>query len=353
MLMRSVCFILLAVLLFSLSACEPSHQQQKQASAAKDEKKDIIPLSSEKADGAEGWLNNSTILYTASNPTKTELFAYRIFTGKAKKLYQTDGQIVDVQINEREQMILLQITHSQKTAVVLLNAEGETLYEKDYETYELEAAWNQYDPYQMMVTEFNENWDFHTYQVNAKKDESFLSPVQVPFIHWTSKNTFDYVKEGRDDKTGPLYTFDTASKTEQKLEDDVLFFDSFHQMSFTVKSASGGKGTYQFKTPQSTSPVTAKWPLQAKYTNLAPMEYDYDEAGGLFYTFKQSGDAYKLAAINVASGETKDLVSLREMEPIQISPNRKYALYGFHFEQIILLKSHETKQLIIDQKEME
>lgn len=245
--MRSVCFILLAVLLFSLSACEPSHQQQKQASAAKDEKKDIIPLSAEKADGAEGWLNNSTILYTASNPTKTELFAYRIFTGKAKKLYQTDGQIVDVQINAREQMILLQITHSQKTAVVLLNAEGETLYEKDYETYELEAAWNQYDPYQMMVTEFNENWDFHTYQVNAKKDESFLSPVQVPFIHWTSKNTFDYVKEGRDDKTGPLYTFDTASKTEQKLEDDVLFFDSFHQMSVTVKSASGGKGTYQLK----------------------------------------------------------------------------------------------------------
>lgn len=167
--MRSVCFILLAVLLFSLSACEPSHQQQKQASAAKDEKKDIIPLSAEKADGVEGWLNNSTILYTASNPTKTELFAYRIFTGKAKKLYQTDGQIVDVQINAREQMILLQITHSQKTAVVLLNAEGETLYEKDYETYELEAAWNQYDPYQMMVTEFNENWDFHTYQVNAKK----------------------------------------------------------------------------------------------------------------------------------------------------------------------------------------
>lgn len=191
--MRSVCFILLAVLLFSLSACEPSHQQQKQASAAKDEKKDIIPLSAEKADGVEGWLNNSTILYTASNPTKTELFAYRIFTGKAKKLYQTDGQIVDVQINAREQMILLQITHSQKTAVVLLNAEGETLYEKDYETYELEAAWNQYDPYQMMVTEFNENWDFHTYQVNAKKDESFLSPVQVPFIHWTSKNTFDLI----------------------------------------------------------------------------------------------------------------------------------------------------------------
>lgn len=73
-------------------------------------------------------------------------------------------------------MILLQITHSQKTAVVLLNAEGETLYEKDYETYELEAAWNQYDPYQMMVTEFNENWDFHTYQVNAKKRRIFLKP---------------------------------------------------------------------------------------------------------------------------------------------------------------------------------
>ncbi len=46
--MRSVCFILLSALLFSLSACEPSHQQQKQASAAKDEEKDIIPLSAEK-----------------------------------------------------------------------------------------------------------------------------------------------------------------------------------------------------------------------------------------------------------------------------------------------------------------
>ncbi|MDU0154313.1 YqgU-like beta propeller domain-containing protein [Bacillus cabrialesii] len=351
--MRSVCFILLSALLFSLSACEPSHQQQQQASAAKDEEKDIIPLSAEKADGAEGWLNDSTILYTASDPTKTKLYAYRIFTGKAKKLYQTDGQIVDVQINPRKQMILLQITHSHKTAVVLLDAKGEPLYQKDYETYELEAAWNQYDPYQIMVTVFSENWDFHTYQVDAKKDESFLSPVQVPFIHWTSKNTFVYVKEGRDDKSGPLYTFDTASKAEQKLEDDVFYFDSFHQMSFTVKQASGEKGTYQFITPQTKSPVTAEWPLQMKYTSLAPMEYDYDEAEGLFYTFKQIGDAYKLATVNVATGKAKDLFSLPRMEPIQISPNGKYALYGFHFEQIILLKSHETKQLIIDQKEME
>ncbi|MEI1422089.1 hypothetical protein EFK13_12625 [Bacillus cabrialesii] len=353
MLMRSVCFILLSALLFSLSACEPSHQQQQQASAAKDEEKDFIPLSAEKADGAEGWLNDSTILYTASDPTKTELYAYRIFTGKAKKLYQTDGQIVDVQINPRKQMILLQITHSHKTAVVLLNAKGEPLYQKDYETYELEAAWNQYDPYQIMVTVFSENWDFHTYQVDAKKDESFLSPVQVPFIHWTSKTTFDYVKEGRDDKSGPLYSFDTASKAEQKLEDDVLYYDSFHQMNFTVKAASGEKGTYQFNTPQTKSPAKAEWPLQTKYTSLAPMEYDYDEAEGLFYTFKESGDAYKLATVNVATGKAKDLFSLPRMEPIQISPNGKYALYGFHFEQIILLKSHETKQLIIDQKEME
>ncbi|NTU25101.1 hypothetical protein HPX95_02690 [Bacillus tequilensis] len=350
--MRSVCFILLSALLFSLSACEPSHQQQ-QASAAKDEGKDIIPLSAEKADGAEGWLNDSTILYTASDPTKTELYTYRIFTGKAKKLYQTNGQIVDVQINPRKQMILLQITHSHKTAVVLLNAKGELLYQKDYETYELEAAWNQYDPYQMMVTVFSENWDFHTYQVNAKKDESNLSPVQVPFIHWTSKNTFDYVKEGRDDKSGSLYTFDTETKTEQKLEDDVLFFDSFHQMSFTVKSDSEEKGMYQFKTPQTKYPVTVEWPLQTKYTSLAPMEYDYDEGEGLFYTFRESGDAYKLAAVNVATGKAKDLFSLPEMEPIQISPNGKYALYGFHFEQIMLLKTHETKQLIIDHKEME
>ncbi|MCO4850148.1 YqgU-like beta propeller domain-containing protein [Bacillus vallismortis] len=351
--MRLVCFMLLSALLFSLMACEPSHQQQKQASMAKDEEKDIIPLSAEKADGAEGWLTNSIILYTASDPTKTELFSYSIFTGKAKKLYRTDGQIVDVQINSRQQMILLQITHSHKTAVVLLNAKGETLYQKEYETYELETAWNQYDPYQMMITVFSENWDFHTYQVNAKKDDSTLSPVQVPFIHWTSKSTFDYVREGRDDKSGSLYSFDTASKTEQKLGDDVLFLDSFHQMSFTVKSASGQKGTYQFTSPQLKSPVTAELPLQTKYTSLAPMEYDYDEAKGLFYTFKKSGDAYKLAAVNVASGKAKDMFSLQEMEPIQISPNGKYALYGFHFEQIISLKTHKMKQLIIDQKEME
>lgn len=102
-----------------------------------------------------------------------------------------------------------------------------------------------------------------------------------------------------------MYTFDTASKAEQKLEDDVLFCDSFHQMSFTVKPASGEKGTYQFKTLQTKSPVTAEWPLQMKYTSLAPMEYDYDEAKGLFYTFKESGDAYKLAAVNVTSGKGK------------------------------------------------
>ncbi|MEC1750031.1 YqgU-like beta propeller domain-containing protein [Bacillus mojavensis] len=352
--MRSVCLILLSALLVCLSACEPSHQQQKQAATAKSEEKEIVPLPAGKADGAEGWLNNNTILYTASDPTKTELLAYQIFNGKTEKLYQTDGQIVDVQINPKEQMILLQITHSQQTAVVLMNHKGETLYQKEYETYELEAAWNQYDPYQMMVTVFTENWDFNTYYVDAKTDKSALSPIQVPFVHWTSKNTFDYLKEGRNDKEGPLYTYDIASEKEKKLEEDVLYFDSFHDMSFTVKADSGENGLYEFTSPQSNGEaVTAEWKLQTKYTSLAPMEYDYEEAGGLFYTFKESGDAYKLSAIDMKSGKMQDLFTLPEMEPIQVSPNGKYALYGFHFERMISLKSHEIKPIIIDKKEME
>ncbi|MCG8397855.1 hypothetical protein LWS67_15130 [Bacillus atrophaeus] len=346
--MRFVYFILLSALMFSLSACEPSHQQQKQALASDKTEKDIIPLKNGKADEVEGWLNDHTILYTASDPTKSELFAYDLFKGKAQKLYETEGQMVDVQINENRHMILLQITHNQRTAIVLLDQNGKKLYDKNYETYELEAAWNQYNPYQIMITVFTQDWDFDTYVVDAKKGHSKESPIQVPFIHWTSADTFEYIKNGKNNDSGPLYTYDLNTKREKKQLDDVLAIDSFQNMRLAVKSASDENGTFIFQWPGADSSVTYELPLQKKYSSLSPMEYDYDESGRLFYTFTQSGGAYKLIEVDLESKKKRDILDSAEMEPIQISPNGQFALYGYQFDRIISLKTHKVEPIITE-----
>ncbi|ASB66134.1 putative lipoprotein YqgU [Bacillus velezensis] len=58
-----------------------------------------------------------------------------------------------------------------------MNKQGKRLYHKAFNSYELETAWNPYDPYQMMITVFTETWDFTAY--TADMNNGILK--RVPF----------------------------------------------------------------------------------------------------------------------------------------------------------------------------
>lgn len=341
--MRYLSFVLLSAFVLCLAACEPSHQQHDTGVAAKSAEQKIIPLSKNEAEKADGWVDDRTILYTSSDDSYHRLFTYDLFSGKSKRLYETKGNIVNVKINQKEQMILVQVTYSGRTELVLLNRKGDNLYHQSFNTYELETAWNQYDPYKMMITVFTETWDFKTYTSDLKNRMLRNSPVQTPFIHWTSPEAFQYIKQGKSDKEGTLYSYDLQTNKEKKQLDHVIAADSYLGMTVAVRQT----GEFVFQAPKA---VTHRFPLQMKYESPAPMEYDYDEKHKRFYTFKPDGRLYKLIVFDLKGEKERTVLGHAAMEPIQLSPNGEYALYGYTYDHVISLETGMMEPIITNEK---
>ncbi|TWO88507.1 hypothetical protein [Bacillus velezensis] len=343
--MRYLVCVLLSAFVLCLAACEPSHQQQDTGVSAKSAEQKIVPLSKKEAEKTEGWLDNRTILYTAHH----QLMKYDLFSGKSERLYETKGHIVNVKISRKKQLILVQVTSSGQTELVLMNKQGKRLYHKAFNSYELETAWNPYDPYQMMITVFTETWDFTAYTADMKNGILKKSPVQAPFVHWTSTDEFQYIKQGKTEEEGPLYSYDLQTKKEKRVLHHVIWTDSRPGMTIAVRQTdqSDGDGEFLFQKPAS---VTHRFPLQKKYESFAPMEYDYDQTHKRFYIFKPEGRSYNLISFDLGDERERTVLKNTEMEPIQISPNGEYALYGFTYDRLISLKTGMTEPIITNEK---
>ncbi|ASB66133.1 putative lipoprotein YqgU [Bacillus velezensis] len=83
------------------------------------------------------------------------------------------------------------------------------------------------------------------------------------------------------------------------------------------------------------------------------MEYDYDQTHKRFYIFKPEGRSYNLISFDLGDERERTVLKNTEMEPIQISPNGEYALYGFTYDRLISLKTGMTEPIITNEKEFE
>ncbi len=273
---------------------------------------------------------------------------YDLFSGKSERLYETKGNIVNVKISRKKQLILVQVTSSGQTELVLMNKQGKRLYHKAFNSYELETAWNPYDPYQMMITVFTETWDFTAY--TADMNNGILK--RVPFRPLLSigpplMNSNISSKEKRRKRV--LYILMTCRRKRKRVLHHVIWADSRPGMTIAVRQTdqSDGDGEFFFQKPAS---VTHSFPLQKKYESFAPMEYDYDQTHKRFYIFKPGGRSYNLISFDLGDERERTVLKNTEMEPIQISPNGEYALYGFTYDRLISLKTGMTEPIITNEK---
>lgn len=92
-------------------------------------------------------------------------------------------------------MILVQTAgDGSKFKLTLINTRGEKLFAKGFNTHELQVDWNEFDPYLLYVTAFTKDWEYRSLLINAKENKTDQDVVQAAFIHWTSPDSFDYVK---------------------------------------------------------------------------------------------------------------------------------------------------------------
>ncbi|MDA7026951.1 hypothetical protein PJ311_10060 [Bacillus sp. CLL-7-23] len=332
------------------------YQEKKNNLTASDKK--IIPLTEQHFSEAAGWLDNETILYTTNDPIKgSKINDYNIFKGKGKTIYTTDDRLISAELNQKQDMILVQtLENGSKIKLTLINLKGDMLFTKSFDSHELQVDWNQFNPYLLYVTEFTKDWGYDSYLVDVKDHKVEKNIAQAAFVHWTSSETFEYIKwdDGDREKPAPVYSYEINSKHEKKVADDALFLDVFQNIRLIVKSVpeESAEGIYLFSDVSSMKKqISLKLPLYSAYSSLSSMEYTYDQKNKVLYTYEQnqSGSLFDLIAIHLQSGKRKVICKRVEMHPLTLSPDGNHILYGYTKNQVISISSKKLEPFVIEE----
>ncbi len=94
----------------------------------------MIALKDRHFDEAAGWLDNETVIYTATDPVAgSEVKSYDIFKGTGETIYKTDDRLIAAEVNREKGMILIQTAgNGSEMKLTLLNLQGKQLYKKNF-----------------------------------------------------------------------------------------------------------------------------------------------------------------------------------------------------------------------------
>lgn len=305
--------------------------------------KQIKAITDQSAEEVFGWLDNETVVFSSHNVLKS----HHLFSGKESVIYQTSGAITDVQVNQAKKQLLIQsAAENEGMEISLVNFKGGLLFSYQFKGYEFHTAWNPLQPDLIFLTAFNEDWTYTTFFIHAGQNKIEQLTLQIPFANWASEDSLEYIKWNNEEPetSAPLYRYNLTNGKEKKIYDDVVAFEVFSGVRMAVKEPSAGdQGEFLFSEIESGSPLSQYFqPLLTDYSSWDPGEYDYNNKSKSFYLFNQN----QLKKINVESGEDQIVYSNIAMEPIKLSPDGTYALYGYTFDQVISIPDKKIVNLM-------
>lgn len=143
--LRVSLLIIAALMAVAAAGCTPQHQEgsksvhheepegKRESGAAVKDKK-VIALKDRHFDETAGWLDNETVIYTATDPVGgSEIKSYDIFKGTGKTIYKTDDRLIASEVNSEKGMILIQTAgNGSEMKLTLLNLQGKQLFAKNF-----------------------------------------------------------------------------------------------------------------------------------------------------------------------------------------------------------------------------
>lgn len=352
-------FLLLLIFTLVLSGC--SHKQ-KETTSKEDEKDNqkkekiqalALPMQAENGELLEvsGWLDDRTICYISKGDSYY-VFKYDIYSGKHTLLYTSENEISALKISpDYSKLLVFTNEENYQGTIVILNNEGEQLFSKQLKSYEAEFVWNPFDEDKLLVSSFTKEWASSSHLLSIQKGTLEEVSLDNPFIVWTDKETFAYLgwQEDTASISSPVTSKNIYTGEQSVLESDAYSIGSKGSSVFTISDDPENmqKAHYTFYNKlKATSEISL--PRLSNFSDwLIPY---YDIAGDKMYTFypEESGDAttytgaYTFVTIDMSSGETENVIKKDlENEPISISPDGKWSLYGFYMENIINLETGE------------
>ena len=306
------------------------------------------------------WIDSESVLILKKGKEGNELMVYNIFTGDQQVIYTDTEYIVDAKISpEREKILIHTAPLTYSATVTIIDLNGDVLYQRDVESYEITFEWNEYNTDLLFITSFSEDWTYQTLLADISEDTLTEVDSPQPFIQWDGESSFLYQDWPVENisLSAPLYSQNIFSGEKVLVEEGTVHFRSAlpYILAISMSEEGEGEGNYEFITEEGTIASVFNQPLLSSYSNWLIPYYDMIEGAGVFITLAASesmpADAYHqkftLERWDIETGKHEEILTGMDNEPIQCSPSGKYCLAGLELKKAVDLSTKEAKDLII------
>ncbi|MBD1378879.1 YqgU-like beta propeller domain-containing protein [Metabacillus arenae] len=368
-----VSIMILFALSFVLAGCQSSHQLEKTKAEEKIQteesveeenketvlfqKREIVPIdiSAGIFHSVIDWYDEKTVLLIENQTNASAVYLYNVLTGKKELYLETEAPIVNMQVNKKQNQLLVHTspsTNKAELAIIDLLSKDE-LYKGTFQSFELQYSWNIENANQLYVTSFNEDWTFQTYLIDTLTGKQQKNPVKVPFVQWVNHTTLSYLKWNEEEPqlTAPLFSYDLESKEEVLLGESMIDFAILEDvtLSIQVKDEKSNNGIITFNEKGTQNKIASfDLKLLPDYSGWVLPEFEYDAENRDFYTFdvNDSQTSFNLVKFNLKDGTKEVIAESIEHGNLKLSPTREVLLFGPTLEKMIHLKSKEITPFI-------
>ncbi|MGF2617068.1 hypothetical protein FZC84_04360 [Rossellomorea vietnamensis] len=366
-------FLLLSCL-FLLASCsgetpksnKPEEKPVSENEQVKDqkeaEKKELKPLELEETSFQRviDWIDSDRVIILSNSGNENQLLDYNIFSGEQNIIYSDEEVIVDAKISPDRQRILIHsapLTYSASMTIIDLN--GDVIFEKDIESYEVAFEWNDRNPDLLFISSFAEDWTFEVMLADLSQGSVSSVDSPQPFIKWVNESSFLYQEwpEESISLTAPLYSRNLYSEEKVLVEEETIHFDTLppYILSISIDEGTEGKAVYQFITEEGTIASSLEQPLLSSYSNWVVPYYDKIDSERTFVSLtageSMPEDSYQgtftLEKWNMKTGQREQILHGLPNEPLECSPSGDYCLTGYELKQAVDLKNKEAADLVI------
>ena len=369
---KMLCFIPLFIsTILLITACEPSkdlskpvndtekeHSQSKLETSVSNLK--VPTAETEKIEAIYGWLDSKTILYSVKRDGSkiSQLMVWNLETNDTSVFYQPAFAFSEVSISPSGTHILVSsFTSSGKASITILDKTGNPLYSVSIPAYELAYEWNSYQDGMLFLSSFYEDWTYSSYVLNPDDQTMETLDFPQPFAQWASEKELMFLDWDKEEPalTAPLERKALNGDGADSLMLDVIHFKKMKQvlMTIQVETEKQDRGTYAFYDSTNKPIHSFSVPLLKSFSDWVIPSYDIIEKNKEFITFipNESKDAdqyegrFTLTKFNWAKGTQEELMKDMENEPLSCSLDGNLCLYGYQFEKMIDMKTHQIQRL--------
>lgn len=307
-----------------------------------------------------GWLGDEEVLVHFGNQQSQQLVQINIKTGERTELYSSAKHILTVKINSGLDKIMLQEGIEQSVEMVVINRTGDELNRKeiDYAGY-VTADWNHVEDDLLFLSHYE--YDQKTETEYAKVmvwnlEDNTISELPIQSIEptWYSSHLYLYI----DEIESQFHVGDTRSAEEtQVLSNEVLGF-YLHQDTVISVVASDINDQevhlmkeYPFLVQQGVLTIPK---VSMGERVMTPFLSQSNRNGMIVGSIPdaptdltQELGTFSLCILNFDQKKPETIISLPENAPVALSPNEKYVLFGWQFENVIVLEGNASIHSLI------